>query len=48
MTIKTKRPQEVIRAFWAERIVIEEQARFLEPVYFFDIQREEDYDKTKN
>lgn len=29
----TFRPLEVLRLFWAEQIVIEEQSEFLEPVY---------------
>ena len=36
----TLRPAELIRLFWMEQIVIEEQARFLEPVYFFEVQNE--------
>ena len=31
------RPLAVIRAYWAEVICLEEQARFLEPVYFWEV-----------
>lgn len=28
------RPSEILQMFWQEQIVIEETARFLDPVYF--------------
>ena len=31
------RPAELIRLYWCELLVIEEQARFLEPCYFFEV-----------
>lgn len=34
------RPYEILKLFWMEQIVIEEQAKFLEPVYFFEIEQE--------
>lgn len=37
MSISTLRPAAVIHLFWAEQLVIEEQARFLEPVYFWEV-----------
>lgn len=33
------RPAEILQMFWMEQLVIEETARFLEPVYFFEIER---------
>lgn len=41
MSITAPRPPEVIRMYWAELIVIEEQAKFLEPVYYWEIIQQE-------
>lgn len=35
------RPNEIIRMYWLEQIVIEEQAKFLEPVYFWEVDLKE-------
>lgn len=32
------RPPFVLKAYWIERLVIEERAKFLEPVYFWEVQ----------
>ena len=32
------RPTEVLELFWKEQLVIEETARFLEPVYFWEVE----------
>lgn len=40
MFIANLRPREVLRLFWAEQIVIEEKAKFLEPVYFWEVDQE--------
>ena len=32
----TLRPAAILQLFWMEQIVIEEQAHFLEPVYFWE------------
>lgn len=34
MTDLELRPSEIIRMFWSEQIVIEEDAEFMEPVYW--------------
>lgn len=39
MTISELRPTEVLEMYWREQLVIEEQARFLEPVYFWEVSR---------
>jgi hypothetical protein len=36
--MKTLRPLSILKAYWQERILIEEQARFLDPVYFFEVE----------
>lgn len=41
ITVEDIRPQEIIRAYWAEQVVIEEQAKFLEPVYFWEVTPQE-------
>lgn len=40
MVIPILRPREILRLFWSEQIVIEEKAKFLEPVYFWEVDLE--------
>jgi hypothetical protein len=37
----TIRPAALIRLYWQELLVIEERAKFLEPVYFWEIETED-------
>lgn len=34
-----KLPKLILWMFWAERVAMEERARFLEPVYFWEIEK---------
>lgn len=40
-TINAPRPPAIINMYWQELIVIEEQAKFLEPVYFWEVPQQE-------
>lgn len=33
------RPPQILELFWRETLVIEEQARFLDPVYFWEVEQ---------
>lgn len=35
--MKSFRPPKILELYWREQLVIEEQARFLDPVYFWEV-----------
>lgn len=37
--IQDCRPTEILQAYWEEVVNIEQQAQFLEPVYFWEVER---------